>query len=328
MKKLVLVTDRISNPDIESQILGDDFQCVYLPSVPESDKETVTRDAYAVLVWHSSIDEEMIGRLKSCKVVIRYGAGIDNLNLDHLKEKGITVGNCPDYGIEEVADTAAAMILYGMRQLGEFASMDLEKLETWGQGSQRILKRGNRHSLGIVGLGRIGTALALRMKAFDVDVGFLDPFAVRGVEKSLKITRFETLTELLQKSSIVSLHCPLTEKTRGMVDADFVANLKTNSMLINTARGGLISSLALLDDALNSGRLGFLAMDVLPEEPPAQGIDILKKWRSVGGGLNGRVLITPHVAYYSEDSLKEIRVKAAQSILNFSMGQDPLYRII
>lgn len=328
MRRLVLITDRISNPNIETEILGDEFECVYLPELPEPEQEAAISDAYAILVWHSRIDKEIIENLKNCKVVIRYGAGIDNLNIDLLKERGIAVGNCPDYGIEEVADTAAAMILHGMRQLGEFSSVDLDQEQVWGRESRRTLKRSNKHSLGIVGLGRIGTALALRMKEFGLNIGFFDPFAIRGVEKSLKITRFETLEELLHHSSIVSLHCPLTEKTRGMVDEDFVSNLQKNTLLVNTARGGLMSSLQVLEEGLKSGNIGFLAMDVLPEEPPIRDTDILRKWRSVGSGLEGRVLITPHTAYYSEDSLKEIRVKAAKSILNVSLGQDPLYRIV
>ena len=328
MKRLVVVTDRISEPDIERNLLGSQFEVVYLPQVPLEKRIEVLGEAYALFVWHSTINKEVISQLKKCEIVIRYGTGVDNLDLSLLEENGIVVANCPDYGVDEVADSAAAMILYGVRQLGEFAWANILHSDSWGSGSKRELRRTRELPLGIIGLGRIGTAVALRMKSFGMQVGFYDPFAARGLEKSLNIRRFETAEELISNSKIITLHCPLTPTTKEMVDSKFLGQLNPSTILINTARGGLIKSLKELDNALEYGHLGFLGMDVLPEEPPKIDSDIVTKWQDKNSDISKRVLITPHVAYYSSDSLKEIRIKAVQNLINFVNGQDLVYRLI
>jgi len=327
-KKLIVVTDRIRIPDVEREVLGSTFEIAYLPEFVGAERIRILNKAYGLIVWHEKVDVNFIQHLLECKVVIRYGAGIDNLDVLSLKDKKIVVGNCPDYGVEEVADATASMILFGTRNLAEFSKVDLFDPSVWGSPGSRSVRRSRLHSLGIVGLGRIGTAVALRLKSFGVTIGFFDPFIPRGIEKSLGLIRYESLRDLLVGSSIVSLHCPLTSETSGMVNKDFISSMQRGSLLINTSRGGLISSLEDLDEGLENGQLGFVALDVVDEEPPQSHRDLLNKWRNPASPMSNRVLITPHVAYYSEDSLKEIRVKAAQSILNFSMGQDPLYRII
>jgi len=328
MKKTVVITDRISRPDIEKHLLGDGFEVIFLPSVPADKRKELLSNAYALLVWHSIIDIDIVSQLRNCQIVIRYGSGVDNLNLPLLKDKGIVVANCPDYGVDEVADSAAAMILYGVRQLGEFAGANILQSVSWGAESKRELRRTRELPLGIIGLGRIGIAVALRMKSFGMQVGFYDPFTARGIEKSLNAKRFETVDELILNSKIITLHCPLTPTTKEMVDSNFLGQLNTGTILINTARGGLIKSLRELDIALESGHLGFLGMDVLPEEPPSIESDIVIKWQDKNKEVSKRVLLTPHVAYYSSDSLTEIRSKAAQNLIRFTNGQDLVYRLI
>jgi lactate dehydrogenase-like 2-hydroxyacid dehydrogenase len=328
MRTLVVVTDRISDPDIERDLLGSQYEVVYLPQIPLEKRTEVLGEAYALLVWHSVINKEVISKLQKCRIVIRYGSGVDNLDLSLLKESGIVVANCPDYGVDEVADSASAMILYGVRQLGEFKTTNIFQSDSWGAESKRELRRTRELPLGIIGLGRIGTAVALRMKSFGMQVGFYDPFAARGLEKSLNINRFETVEELIFNSKIITLHCPLTPITKEMVNSKFLGQLNPNTILINTARGGLIKSLRELDNALESGHLGFLGMDVLPEEPPKIESDIVIKWQDKSEEVSKRVLLTPHIAYYSVDSLTEIRAKAVQNLINFVNGQDLVYRLI
>lgn len=327
-RKLIVVTDRIQTPDLEEEILGDSFEFAFLPEFVGEERKRILNEAYGLLVWHERIDSHLIQHLLNCKILVRYGAGIDNLDLLSLKKREIVVGNCPDYGVEEVADATVAMILFGIRNLAEFSRVNLFDPSVWGSPRSGSVRRTRLHSLGIIGLGRIGTAVAMRLKSFGISVGFTDPFVPRGVEKSLGLIRYDSVEDLLVGSSIVSLHCPLTSETNAMVNKSFLSNMQPGSFLINTSRGGLISSLVDIDEALDSGQLGFVALDVLDEEPPASRRDLVEKWRNPLNSLSNRVLITPHVAYYSEDSLKEIRVKAARSILNFSMGQDPLYRIV
>jgi lactate dehydrogenase-like 2-hydroxyacid dehydrogenase len=327
-KKLIIVTDRIQSPDLEQEILGSNFEIAFLPELVGEEKNRLLNNAYGLLVWHEKIDSNFVRHLTNCKILVRYGAGIDNLDLLSLKNKKIVVGNCPDYGVEEVADATATMILFGVRNLAEFSKVNLFDPRVWGSPSSRSVKRSRLHSLGIIGLGRIGTAVALRLKSFGISVGFFDPYIPRGMEKSLSLIRYDSLENLLANSSIVSLHCPLTDETKAMVNKYFISRMQPASILVNTSRGGLISSLADIDEGLESGQLGFVALDVLDEEPPSSNNVFIDRWRKSTNPVSNRVLITPHIAYYSENSLMEIRTKAAQSILDFSMGHDPRYRII
>lgn len=328
MKKIIVITDRISNPDLECNLLGSQYEVFYLPNVPPAKRDEILANAHALFVWHSVVDRELISKLMNCKIVIRYGAGVDNLDLSLLRETGIAVANCPDYGVDEVADTAVAIILNGIRQLSEFSSSNIRQGDLWGAESRRELRRTRELPLGIIGFGRIGTAVALRMKSFGMLVGFYDPFVSRGLEKSLGVVRFESIDELIHNSKIISLHCPLTDTTKGIVNSQFLRKLNVGTVLVNTARGALFSSLGDLDDALVSGNLGFLGTDVLPEEPPKTEANIVSRWQDKNNDISKRVLITPHIAYYSSDSLKEIRTKAVQNLLNFDGGHPLLYQLI
>lgn len=327
MKKLIVVTDRIDDPIVEREILGDDFRLVFLPDFVGEERAIILSEAVALLVWHETISMEFLDAVENCKMIMRFGAGFDNIDLEAANKKGIVVCNTPDYGVDEVADTACAFILDAVRQIRLYENRLSQGDAHWGAPSEMRLKRTSEHKLGIVGMGRIGTSVARKMKSFGMSVAFYDPYVARGFEKSIGVKRMEDLKALQEFSTIISLHCPLTSETRGIVDKDFVKNLNQNTILVNTARGGLITNLDILHEGLQTGRISFLSLDVLPVEPLAITEEPLKSWIT-DVKFTGRVNITPHTAYYSEEAYSEIRVKAARNIERYFQGLEPFNRLV
>ena len=326
MTKLIVVTDRIDDPSVEKEILGEDYQLVFLPDYKGSKRAEVLSEASALLVWHEFISKEFMESLTNCKMIMRYGAGFDNIDLEAAKQREIVVCNTPDYGVDEVADTASAFILNAIRQIGAFEKRLNDGGIHWGAPSNLPLSRTSEHKLGIIGMGRIGTSLARKMQSFGMSVAFYDPYVARGFEKSIGVKRVEDLRTLQEFSTIISLHCPLTSETKGMVNKDFLAHLNPNTIFINTARGGLVSNLNILNDGLNSGKLSFVGLDVLPIEPADITEEPIREWIN-NQKFAGKVSITPHTAYYSEEAYSEIRVKAAKNIERFFLGLDPFNRL-
>ena len=179
--------------------------------------------------------------------------------------------------------------------------------------------------MGIIGLGLIGTSIALKAKAVGYQVEFLDPYVPRGVEKALGLNRVFDQQQLLADSDIVSIHTPLTPETTGAVDAvdaEFLAAMKPTGVFINVSRGRLVQSLDVLHDTLK-GRPEFcVGLDVLPEEPPKDH-SLLEAWRTNASWLKGRFLLTPHSAFYSEDACLDLRRSAAETVRWVLTGNPP-----
>jgi D-3-phosphoglycerate dehydrogenase/C-terminal binding protein len=175
-------------------------------------------------------------------------------------------------------------------------------------------------TLGIVGLGRIGTAMALRGKAVGMNVIFVDPYIPDGRDKAIGVQRVETLEELMGQSYVVSLHCPLTNQSRGMIDAAAIDCMPQGGYLVNTARGAIVDSLAVLK-AIESGRLAGTGLDVLPVEPPAEDDPLINAWRDPSHPAHTRLIVTPHAAFYSEQGLADIRIKTALACRRALLGE-------
>jgi phosphoglycerate dehydrogenase-like enzyme len=190
--------------------------------------------------------------------------------------------------------------------------------------SEMALKRTSEHRLGIVGLGRIGSSVALKMKNFGIPTGFYDPYVSRGIEKSFAITRYESVRELQKNSSIITFHAPLTNETNSMIDEDFIENLNRNTILVNNSRGGLIKNLDILIAALNSNKISFLGLDVIPNEPLDKSSNFYKIMQVHSNQLSSRIILTPHISYYSEQSWVEMRTKAALNVKNTLNGNPAL----
>ena len=246
--------------------------------------------------------------------------GFDNVDLKTAGERGIAVSNVPDYGTTDVADHAIALLLGFFR--GIYAYADSVINNQWDWHNAGILRRLCGSTLGIIGLGRIGTATAMRAKGLGMKVFFYDPHLVEGVDKSLGIGRCYELKELLNQSDAVSLHTPLTEETKGMANGDFFNAMKKGSVFINTARGQIVDPNALYD-ALKSDHLAAAGVDVWPTEPPPDSDPLINAWRSREPWIKHRFIHTPHSAFYCQEAWEELRVKGAMEVKRVLNGERP-----
>ena len=312
MKKIV-ITDYVVNPDIETATLGEEYEVICLNKGDESLFGEAVADADALLVWGARVSARTIDRLKKCKIIQRYGVGFDNIDHTYASTKGIITCNTPDYGVHEVADTACAMILTLTRKILEYDRFSKKGPHAWSQNSLPDIRRLNEHRLGIIGAGRIGSAVALRMSAFGMQIGCYDPFISPGYEKILNMVRYDSLSDLISSSTIISIHCPLSDETLGMIDEKILSRLNHGSILINTARGKVIASLDSIAVALENGTLAGVGFDVLPQEPPNFSDKLLRMWTNESSAYHDRIIITPHSAYYSKQSWEEMRKKLRQT---------------
>jgi C-terminal binding protein len=281
--------------------------------------EKVLNEAVGALLYHHiNLSRDDLKKFKALRVIVRLGTGIDNVDIKAAGELGIAVCNVPGYGVEEVADSTLCLILNLYRRTYWLANMvrdgkkvtGPEALRDAATGSARI--RGD--TLGIVGLGRVGTAVALRAKVFGFNVIFYDPYLPDGTEKSLGITRVYTLQDLLFQSDCVTLHCSLNEHNHHLINDFTMKQMRPGAFLVNTARGGLVDEQALAV-ALKDGRIRAAALDVHESEPFSIAASPLKDSQNV--------ICTPHSAFYSDQSITELREMAAGEIRRAIVGRIP-----
>ena len=302
----------------------------WLPSTLPTRRRLVGKveDAGALMVYHSifRLSGATIDRLSGCKVITRCGVGYDNVELAAAQRRGIPVCNVPDYGTEEVADSAIGMMLTLTRGIHVLNSRLRDSREEWHYTHAAPLVRLRGRTLGIIGLGRIGSAVAVRGKAIGMRVLYYDPYTPDGYDKALGVTRAETLDELLVQSDVMTCHCPLTDETRHMVNAAAIAKLKRGSYLVNNARGGVVDAAA-IPEAIASGQLAGAGIDVLETEPPPPDHPLIVAWRDPDHPAHHRVIVNPHSAFYCEEGLTEMRIKGAQSCRRALLGQ-PLRNVV
>ncbi|MEA1949989.1 MAG: C-terminal binding protein [Planctomycetota bacterium] len=292
-------------------MVGDIARLTALGACHEDELVDRIEDANAIMLWHELyITRKTIERLEKCRVIVRCGVGYDNVDGPYARERGIAVVNVPDYGSEEVADSALAMTLSLTRGIFMMASRARAGVGPWSYTPLVPQTRLRSEVFGVVGLGRIGTAAALRAKAFGFDVVFYDPYLPDGADKALGIRRVETLDELLSQSLVVSLHCPATKETHKMIDAAAMEKMRKGAFLVNTARGVIVDTHA-VPEALESGHLGGVGLDVLEQEPPAEDHPLMVAWRDPNHPAHHRLIVNQHIAFYSEQGLLDIRTKAA-----------------
>jgi phosphoglycerate dehydrogenase-like enzyme len=266
-------------------------------------------DADALLVFHDMrLTAATLDRLPRCRVIVRVGVGFDNVDLAAAGRNGIAVCNVPDYGTEEVADHAILLLLAVTRRLVPCHTAVTAGRWTAAEvfGTPRLRGR----TLGLIGCGRIGTATALRAKALGLRVAFYDPYQPAGYEKALGLERCERLEDLLPRAQFISLHCPLTDETRHVLNAETLARLPAGAVVINTARGGCVHHGALVR-ALDAGQVAGAGLDVVEPEPLAD----------EGLRAHPRVVLTPHVAFYSVEGAREMRLKAAREVRRALSGE-------
>jgi C-terminal binding protein len=319
---LVAITDFITGSLApEEKILGDIADIVALNGFHENEIVDRLENADAMMVWHNlSITRPTLERLKHCKLIVRCGVGIDNVDYKFARTRGITMCNVPDYGTEDVADSAIGMALSLTRGIHRQNSQLQAGLGEWTYTQAAPLQRLRGKVFAIVGFGRIGTAVALRAKALGMDVVFYDPLLPDGNDKSIGVRRAETLEELLRQAYIVSCHCPLTDESRHCINAQSLAWLPKGSYLVNTSRGAVVDTSA-IPDAIASGQLAGAGLDVLPQEPPAEDDPVIRAWRDPNHPAHHRLIVTPHAAFYTEQGFNDMRTKGASAIRRALTGQ-------
>lgn len=306
----VVVADYVAEAPIELEILGDIATIDCLQARIDDEVATKGAGAAAIIVFHDILlTNKCFDRMPQLKGVVRVGVGYDNVDLRAAGRQGIVVCNVPDYGTEDVADHALMSLLAIARRL--IPTYESVRAGAWDPsiafGSPRLRGR----TLGIIGLGRIGTAMALRAKAVGLDVVFYDPYVAPGIEKSLGLARAWRLEELLPRCHFVTLHCPHTVETRHILNRKTLALLPKGAYIVNTARGPCVDADSLLE-ALESGQVTGAALDVVEREP----LDDERLRR------HPRVLLTPHTAFYSAEGFIEMRTKAAQEIHRILTGEE------
>jgi D-3-phosphoglycerate dehydrogenase/C-terminal binding protein len=321
-KYKIVITDFIADSlAIENNIIREAAEVIALDAYNEKELQGKIEDADAIIMYHTlAITRQTIDRLNECRIIVRAGVGIDNVDHSYARTCGIPVVNVPDYGSEDVADTAIGMMLALTRGISFLNSRLREGRGEWSYMQAQPLTRLRKRNIGIVGLGRIGTAAALRAKSFGMNASFYDPYKPDGFDKALGITRAESLQGLLEQVEVLSLHCPLTPETYHMINKKTLTHLPASSYLINTARGGIVDTSA-IPDAIESGQLAGAAFDVLEQEPPFDDT-LVEAWRNPAHPAYHKVLINPHSAFYSEEGLKEIRVKSAHACLHALKGEE------
>jgi C-terminal binding protein len=307
----------------EREVLGDLAEVTALNASSVDELPGHIEDADALMMFHYlEVGREVLERLNKCRLIVRCGVGFDNVDIRAAKELGIPVANIPDYGTEEVADAAIGLSLDLLRKI-TFLNRHLQSTtDDWHYQVALPIRRLRGMNCGVIGCGRIGTAFALRAKAFGMNVQFYDPYLPDGADKALGISRCETLTELLGSSDLVSVHCPLTAETHAMIDLETLSQMKQGAYLVNTARGSIVDHRAVLT-ALETGQLAGAALDVLSQEPPAQDDPVLAAWRNPEHPAHFRLILNPHSAFYSRESLLDMRTKGAQNIRRVFTGNEP-----
>ena len=271
----------------------------------------------AIVVWHEMrIDGDFLARLKRCRVIVRAGVGFDHIDLDAAAAQGLPVCNTPDYGTSEVADHAIGLMLALRRGIVSYHQhLVADPIKGFDYTLAPLVRRLRGRVFGVVGLGRIGIATALRAKAFGMSVVAYDPLVSRGTEIAIGVDRVESLEALLAASDVVSLHCPLNAETRGMIGTAALGRMKRDAVLINTARGGLVDIAALIE-AIRSNTIGGAGIDVLAMEPPRPDDPLALLYRGRAESLVGdRLIVTPHAAWSSPESVSDARRLAVETAM-------------
>ena len=309
----VLITDHTwSDVDLERGILEQaGLQVTDAPRSDEATLRSLAADAKAIMTCFAQVTPGIIASAPDLEVIARYGVGVDNIAVDAATARGIPVTYVPDYCVAEVAEHALGLLMSLARGIVPYNTSI--KARVWDLGIAAPLRRIEGQTLGLIGCGRIGRriaemALGLRMRVlvYDSDPNAIDAAAASGVIGA-------DLHRVLAEADFLSLHLPLTAATRGFIGELILRQMKSTAFLINTARGGLVDT-DVLARALREGWIAGAALDVLPQEPPLADDPLLDL---------DNIVLTPHVAFYSEESLQALRQRTATAVVDALAGRAP-----
>ncbi len=316
MKPLVVVAhDEFTDSTVEEDVLSTVGATVSYPrnlDTPEAIEAAIGADA--LIVARQKVSSELLGHMRRCRIVSRAGTGVDNIDVNAATKYGIWVTNVPDYSVDEVSTHTIALLLAHVRRIPRL--VELTRQGIWDSMRVRPLERLAGQTLGILGLGRIGRAVARKGIGLGLVVIAYDPYldATSMEEMGVQAADFETV---LRSSDSVALHMPLTNATRHIIDAEALSLMKPTAFLINTARGALVDEDALLK-SVQSGEIAGAALDALSVEPPPLGHPLLR---------DERIMITPHIGWYSEASGRDMRAWSAQEVVRVLSGESPRYPV-
>ncbi len=276
----------------------------------EEDLIANCKGAVACLNQYAPFTEKVFAALPDLKMIVRYGVGVDNIDVAAATRHGVAVCNVPDYGTFEVADQALALMMEVIRKPG-LAWQDVKK-GNWDYTKFTPIRRISSMTVGIIGLGRIGIAFAKRVHALGCEVVGYDVYTKHVKEDpELSFIKTASLDEVLEQADLISLHCGLNADNAGMMNQSTFAKMKDGAILINVARGGLINE-ADLASALNSGKLGGAGIDVTCKEP----LEASSPLRSAKN-----IVITPHMAWYSVEAAHDLNRKCAEEAVRCMRGE-------
>ncbi len=277
--------------------------------------DALCAEADGLMTLRMAVPADQLARFPRLRVVVRMGVGYDRVDRAACAARGITVCNVPDYGTQEVAEFAVLLALALRR--GLLLYHDTQRAEPpapWSVLPAPLVRRQEAQTFGVLGLGRIGTAAALRAKALGYRVAFFDPFLPNGADRAIGVARCRTPDDLLRQSDVLSIHTPLTRATRGLIDERALRLLPRGAVVVNTARGPILD-LDALERCLRDGHLAGAGLDVIPEEPPREPLPaLLRAYRAREPWLAGRLAITPHIAFHTPEAWDDIRLKSAETM--------------
>ena len=309
----VLITDHVwPSTDPERAVLeAGGASVVVAPDGEEATLVELARDADAIMTCFAQVTENVVRAAEQCVVIGRFGVGVDNIAVNTATELGIAVTYVPDYCVDEVSDHVMALLHAWNRKIALFDRSVKER----GWGSQPLTMRMMRlrgKTIGIVGFGRIGQAVAVKARAFGLNILAADPVVPAETVEDMG-GRLVDLPALLAESDFVSLHTPLTDATRNLIGSEELAMMKPEAFLINAARGPLVDEVALYE-ALIGNTIAGAGLDVMVDNTPSQDHPLLSL---------DNIIITPHVAFFSQESTLELEQRAAAEVVSVIHGRVP-----
>jgi len=279
-------------------------------------KKTKAIDANALIVNHAVIGKKIISQLRNCKIIARYGVGVDNINVEVAKKSGIVISNVPDYCVEEVSDNAVAFILGCQRKIVQLNHI-VKSNSPWSYEKIKPIRRLSKLIIGLLSFGNIAKKVAEKLRGFNLDIITYDPYFSN--KEKYNWVKFVTLDELLNNSDVISIHTPLNKETYHLINKDSIKKMKDGVFIINTSRGGLIDEIALFN-GIKFGKIAGAGLDVLEYK------DEIDYPKSPLVKLDN-VIITPHTSWYSEDAVYELQIKTAKNVYKMLSEGKPLYEV-
>jgi len=287
-----------------------DAEIIHTGNLTEPDALAAVKQADALMVTLERVTAPIINSMERCRIISRAGTGLDTIDIPVATARGIWVAYVPDYSIDEVSTHAIALLLTQAR--GIVPLVQSTRSGQWDPMCSGPVYRLREQTLGVIGFGRIGQATASKGRGLGLNVIVYDPFLNAEAAERLGV-RAVDLDTLARESDYITLHTPLIDATRHLINTDFLSKVKPTAYLINAARGPLVDEAALLN-AVRNGQLAGAALDVLSTEPAGLDNPLLHE---------ERILITPHSAWYSEEAKIEMRTRAAEEVVRVLQGQPP-----